>query len=97
MPTQVAIRLASRHDGAEFRGRCRVANKALKRSAWGAQVTELTDAVQRWSGNACEILEYAEDEFASLVRAGDTLVEKLGTDAVGLIGKPPRELTRARR
>ena len=63
-------------------------------SVWVTQVMELTDAVRRWSGNACEILEYAEDEFASLVLAGDTLVENLRTDAVGLIGKPPRELTR---
>jgi predicted nucleotidyltransferase len=61
---------------------------------WVTQVMELTDAVQRWSGNVCGILEYAEDEFASLVHAGDTLVENLRTDAVGLVGKPPRDLTR---
>ena len=66
-------------------------------SVWATQTMELTDAVQRWSGNSCEILEYAEGEFASLVRVGDTLVEQLRTDAVGLIGKSPGDLTRVDR
>lgn len=66
-------------------------------SMWSAQVMELADAVQRWSGNACQILEYAQDEFASLVRARDTLVENLRTDALGLVGTPPRELTKSGR
>lgn len=60
---------------------------------WATQVMDLTDAVQRWSGNTCEILEYSEVEFAALVAARDTLVESLRTDAVGLVGKPPRKLT----
>jgi predicted nucleotidyltransferase len=66
-------------------------------SGWATQAMELTDLVRRWSGNACEILEYPEVEFAALVLAGDTLVENLRTDAIGLIGRPPRELTRPAR
>lgn len=66
-------------------------------SVWTAQVMGLTEAVWRWSGNACEILEYTADEFAVLVRSRDTLVENLRTDAVGLVGKAPRELTRRAR
>lgn len=66
-------------------------------SGWATQVMELADAVRRWSGNACETLEYAEGEFAALVLSGDTLVENLRTDAVGLVGKAPRELTRTAR
>lgn len=66
-------------------------------SVWATQVMGLADAAQRWSGNECQILEYSEAEFAALVRAGDTLVDNLRTDAVGLAGKPPRELTRTDR
>ena len=61
---------------------------------WVRQVTELSDAVQRWSGNVCEILEYSNDEFTALVLTGDTLVDNLRNDAVGLVGRSPRELTR---
>jgi len=66
-------------------------------SVWSTQVMDLTEAVWRWSGNACQILEYAADEFAGLVRSGDTLVDNVRTDAVGLVGKAPRELMRAER
>ena len=66
-------------------------------SVWTEQVMGLTEAVWRWSGNVCQILEYAADEFAGLVRSRDTLVENLRTDAVGLVGKAPRELMRAER
>jgi predicted nucleotidyltransferase len=63
-------------------------------SVWVMQVMELAAAVQRWSGNGCEVLEFADDEFAALVLAGDTLIENLRTEAVDVIGKPLRELTR---
>ena len=66
-------------------------------SVWTEQVMGLTEAVWRRSGNACQTLEYTADEFARLVRSRDTLVDNLRTDAVGLVGKAPRELTRAER
>jgi predicted nucleotidyltransferase len=64
---------------------------------WSQRVMELTDAVARWTGNRCEILEYSEAEFARLVRDHDTLIDNLRRDAVALAGRTPRELTRTGR
>lgn len=61
-------------------------------AAWAAQLMELADAVWRWSGNPCEVLEYAAHELAALVVSGDALVDNLRRDAIGLVGAPPREL-----
>lgn len=72
----------------------RPTNVDVEDELWVRQVTELSDAVQRWSGNVCEILEYSNDEFTALVLTGDTLVDNLRNDAVGLVGRSPRELTR---
>jgi predicted nucleotidyltransferase len=64
---------------------------------WSANVIELTEAVERWTGNRCEILEYSEAEFARLLRKGDSLIDNIRRDAIWLAGKSPRELTRASR
>ncbi len=65
--------------------------------AWATQVMDLAVSVHAWSGNACEVLEYSQAEFADLVESGDTLVTNLRRDAVRLSGKPPRALTKVAR
>lgn len=66
-------------------------------SGWATQLMELAVGVRRWSGNACEVLEYAKQEFAALVQSGDALVDNLRRDAIGLVGTSPKELTRGAR
>jgi predicted nucleotidyltransferase len=65
--------------------------------AWATQIMDLAVSVHAWSGNACEVLEYSQAEFADLVASGDTLVTNLRRDAVRLSGKSPRELTKTAR
>lgn len=62
---------------------------------WDSQTVELMQAVERWSGNRCEIVELDEDELAALVDAGDPLVGSLRREAVGIAGQRPRDLVGA--
>ena len=64
---------------------------------WATQIMDLASSVRAWSGNACEVLEYSQAEFADLVASGDTLVANLLRDAVRLTGKAPRELVKVAR
>lgn len=65
-------------------------------SLWSHQLEELAEMVHRWSGNACELLEYSERELADLVAADDTLIANLRSDAVAVVGKPTRTLLAVR-
>jgi predicted nucleotidyltransferase len=65
--------------------------------AWERQIEELTESVQRWTGNPCQILEYGESELAALVSAGDSLVDNLRTDGIAVAGASPRSLLSGRR
>jgi predicted nucleotidyltransferase len=62
---------------------------------WEAQTLMLSENVLRWSGNVCQVLEYSEAEFATLVAADDRLVRALRDDAVVLAGRSPRQMTKA--
>lgn len=64
-------------------------------AGWEAQTLALSDSVLRWSGNTCQMLEYAEAEFTELVATGDRLVTSLRDDAVVIAGRSPRQMTKA--
>lgn len=61
--------------------------------AWVEQLAELTDQVRAWTGNRCELLEYAESELAT------TLDSRLAADVrdhgVVLCGASPAVLLRS--
>lgn len=59
---------------------------------WSRQLEELAEAVGRWSGNPCELLEYSEQELAALVSADESLIANLRSDAVAVAGTAPRSL-----
>lgn len=63
---------------------------------WEAQTMALADSVRRWSGNACEMLEYSDTEYLAMVAAGDRLVGEIRSDAIVLTGCSPRDLAPAR-
>jgi predicted nucleotidyltransferase len=62
---------------------------------WLAQLETLAEHASRWSGNACEIVEYSSTELKRLVRRGERLVTELRRDAVPVAGSTPHQtLTR---
>ncbi|MEU0094922.1 nucleotidyltransferase domain-containing protein [Kribbella sp. NPDC006257] len=62
---------------------------------WLAQLETLAEHASRWSGNACEIVEYSSTELKRLVRRGERLVTELRRDAVPVAGFTPHQtLTR---
>ena len=60
--------------------------------AWSAQTGALAEAVTRWTGNACDLLDYGETEFTDLVAAGDPIAASLRDDAIVVYGTNPRDL-----
>jgi predicted nucleotidyltransferase len=61
-------------------------------SAWHDQVDQLVDHVQRWSGNACEVLELTRAELRTAVARDDRLIAELSRDAINLTGADVRSL-----
>lgn len=57
---------------------------------WSAQLSNLEERIVRWSGNRANVVEYADDEFRTLVEVGDPLVEALERDAITIAGEPAR-------
>lgn len=73
----------------------RADNTPAEESTWLDQVDGLSEAVRKWTGNTCEILEYSRSEMASLVASGDGLVDNLRNDAISIVGTEMRTLLRA--
>ena len=63
---------------------------------WVDQVTNLEHRVQAWTGNPGTVVEYGEDEFATLVDSDDSLVDALRVEAIPIAGAPILERCRAR-
>jgi predicted nucleotidyltransferase len=59
---------------------------------WLAQLETLAEDASRWSGNACEIVEYSSTELKRLVRRGERLVTELRRDAVPVAGSTPHQI-----
>lgn len=65
---------------------------ARRESECQHQVDRLTEQVQAWSGNACEVLELSRDDLAAAVARDDRLVRELRADAIALGGRDIRLL-----
>lgn len=59
---------------------------------WAADVANLAERVNRWSGSACEVLEYTPDELDELMEVGDPLVTALRRDGITFAGADLDEL-----
>lgn len=57
--------------------------------AWAAQRHELARSVERWTGNAAQIVELSTAELAKAVRRKEPLVAGLRADGVLLAGHAP--------
>jgi predicted nucleotidyltransferase len=58
---------------------------------WLEQLESLAQHASRWSGNACEIVEYSSSELQRLVRRRERLVTELRRDAVSVAGSSPHQ------
>jgi predicted nucleotidyltransferase len=63
---------------------------------WHGQVDRLTERVQAWSGNACEVLELSVAELRDAYVRQDRLALDLQRDAIALAGRDIRTLMRAK-
>jgi predicted nucleotidyltransferase len=66
---------------------------------WRDQLEQFADRVQAWSGNACEILEFSQDEFGTAMTRGRRLARELRSDVIclgGEIPEIPRSTTRSK-
>jgi len=61
---------------------------------WHGQVDRLTERVQDWSGNTCEVLELSLAELGEAVKGEGRLVRDLRRDAIALAGRDLRTLVR---
>lgn len=66
-------------------------------AVWRAQLSQLADDVQAWSGNVCEILELSRTELAENANAGQRLASDLRREAVHLGGALPSSILRQHR
>lgn len=63
--------------------------------SWLQQMDALSAAVTAWTGNGCEVLEYSETQFATVVANDARLVHELRTDALRIAGDLVEHSTRA--
>ena len=59
---------------------------------WLEQLHELSRLVHRWTGNACEVIDYSPSELIALTVSGERLAEELRRDTIALVGPHPRTL-----
>ncbi len=59
---------------------------ALGEERWQAQVDELRDQIEAWTGNRANIVERSEPELAELIRQRRPIVEELRSDAIAVAG-----------
>lgn len=62
-------------------------NEAEDNSSWIEQVDVFAAHVTGWTGNACNVIEFTDAEFESLVAAGERLPSELAKDGVRLFGR----------
>ncbi len=55
-------------------------------SAWSADMADLTELVQAWSGNRCELLEYSQVELKALAQTREPLIESIRAEGLSLYG-----------
>lgn len=53
---------------------------------WAANVIELATAIDRWTGNPPEILEYTHGELAAMAAAGEPLLGHIRRDGLFILG-----------
>jgi predicted nucleotidyltransferase len=58
-------------------------------TTWRNQLDQFVDRVQAWSGNTCEVLEFADAEFTTAMTRGRKLERELRRDAICLGGEAP--------
>jgi predicted nucleotidyltransferase len=64
---------------------------------WAQQVEALSTAVLRWTGNNCDILEYATNELDQLIEVDDPLITGLRRDAFTVAGADVNQLLKGSR
>ena len=61
---------------------------------WLQRISEISEHVHSWTGNACEILELSVTELNAASSRDDRLVAELRRDAVHVTGRTPRATLR---
>lgn len=64
---------------------------AVDHEVWAEQLSTLSRAGTRWSGNAVQLTEFSEAELRDAVFRREPLITELGRDAIDLAGRPIRE------
>jgi predicted nucleotidyltransferase len=66
-------------------------------AAWRDQLSNLSAAVERWTGNHAGMSEVGEEELSQLAIERPPIVEELERDAIALAGPEARQLFRSRK
>lgn len=53
---------------------------------WVQGVAALSQAVKRWSGNRCSVIEVSPSQLEEMIHEGAALVDELGRDQIPLVG-----------
>jgi predicted nucleotidyltransferase len=61
---------------------------------WLDMMGGFADAIQRWTGNRCEIVEYTTTELRRMARSKSPLFQAIVDDGVLIYGEAPRRLVR---
>lgn len=56
-------------------------------AAWQDALTDLAAAVERWTGNACEILDRSPDDLATMAAQGERLLTEIRRDGRAVLGQ----------
>lgn len=64
---------------------------ALDDEVWAEQLSTLSRAGTRWSGNTVQLTEFSETELRDAVVRREPLITELRSDAIDLAGRPIRE------
>lgn len=55
---------------------------------WSSQLTDLQDALQRWTGNACEILTLSQGEWVDARASNAAITAEVDRDGIPLFPEP---------
>jgi predicted nucleotidyltransferase len=53
---------------------------------WQRDVTDLASRIQRWTGNACEVLDRSLDELRTMATDGERLLSEIRRDGRAVVG-----------
>lgn len=62
---------------------------------WRQQVHDLSARVEAWTGNRASLVEVSVDELAELVRTKSPILDAIRADAVDIVGRTARQVTRS--